>query len=121
MTAPAAAPPGLAEGYARLRGGAPAAVRGRAALIWVEGPDAGTFLHGLLSNDITGLAVGSGCRALILDAKGHVRAELRVRHDGEGAYTLLVAPDLVEEVAATLTATTSRRTWRSSARRGSIS
>lgn len=102
MTPPASAPPGLEAGYGRLRAGTAAAVRGRAALIWVEGPDAGTFLHGLLSNDITGLAPGSSCAALILDAKGHVRADLRVRHDGDGAFTLVVRPELADDVAATL-------------------
>ena len=94
VTPPAAAPPGLAAGYARLRGGEPVAVRGRAALIWVEGPDAGSFLHGLLSNDVAALAAGGACPALLLDAKGHVRADMRVRHDGDGAYTVMVAPAL---------------------------
>lgn len=102
MTAPAAAPPGLAEGYARLRAGAPTAVRGRAALIWVEGADAGGFLHGLLSNDIAALPAGGACAALILDAKGHVQADLRVHRDADDAYTLLVRPELAEQVAAIL-------------------
>ena len=102
MTPPAAAPPGLAAGYARLRGGEPVAVRGGAALIWVEGPDAGSFLHGLLSNDVAALAAGGACPALLLDAKGHVRADMRVRNDGEGAYTVMVAPALAEEVADAL-------------------
>jgi folate-binding protein YgfZ len=78
------------------------AVRGRAALIWVEGPDAGTFLHGLLSNDVAALATGGTCPALLLDAKGHVRAEMRVRNDGEGAYTVMVPASSGEEVAGAL-------------------
>ena len=102
MTPPASAPAGREAGYGRLRAGAPAAVRGRAALIWVEGPDAGSFLHGLLSNDITGLATGSTCAALMLDAKGRVRADLRVRNDGGGAFTLVVRPELADDVTATL-------------------
>jgi len=102
VTPPTAAPSGLAAGYARLRSGAPAAVRGRVALVWVEGPDAAGFLHGLLSNDIAGLAPGSARAALMLDAKGHVRADLRVRSDGDGAFTLLVRPELADDVAATL-------------------
>lgn len=102
MSPPAAAPPGLAAGYARLRDGGPVAVRGAAALIWVEGPDAGSFLHGLLSNDIAALAPGAACAALLLDAKGHVRAEMRVRDDGGGAYTLVTAPALADEVAEAL-------------------
>ena len=102
VTPAAAAAPGLAAGYARLRGGEPVAVRGGAALIWVEGPDAGSFLHGLLSNDVAALAAGSVCPALLLDAKGHVRADMRVRNDGEGAYTVMVDPALAEEVAGAL-------------------
>lgn len=102
MTPPASAPAGLEAGYERLRTGAPAGVRGRAALIWVEGPDAAGFLHGLLSNDIAGLAPGGSCGALILDAKGRVQADVRVRNDGDGAFTLVVRPELAEAVAATL-------------------
>lgn len=99
---PTTAPLGTAAGYARLRAGEPAAVRGRAGLIWVEGPDAGSFLHGLLSNDVVGLPAGGACAALILDAKGHVQADLRVHRDAEDAYTLLVSPDLAAGVAAVL-------------------
>jgi aminomethyltransferase len=100
---PAAAPAEAAAGYARLRpGGEGAAVRGRAALIWVEGPDAAGFLHGLLSNDVAGLAVGGAARALLLDAKGHVQADLRVRRDADDAFTLVVAEDAGALVAGLL-------------------
>lgn len=102
MSAPAAASPGPAAGYSRLRRGEPVAVRGRAALVWVEGPDAGGFLHGLLSNDIISLTPGASCAALLLDAKGHVQADMRVVADGDGAYTLLLPEGLAEAVAATL-------------------
>ncbi len=92
-----------AAGYARLRpGGAGAAVRGRAALIWVEGPDAAGFLHGLLSNDVAGLAPGGATRALLLDAKGHVQADLRVRRDADDAFTLVLAEDAGALVAGLL-------------------
>lgn len=102
MSAPAAAAE-PAAGYARLRpGGEGAAVRGRAALMWVEGPDAAGFLHGLLSNDVAGLAAGGTCRALLLDAKGHLQADIRVRRDAEDTFTLLIAPEAAERVAALL-------------------
>ena len=97
------APSPPAEDYARLRpGGSGAAVRGRAALIWVEGPDAEGFLHGLLSNDVAGLAAGASCRALLLDAKGHLQSDLRVRRDGPDAFTLVIAPERAELVAGLL-------------------
>ncbi|MGD9694115.1 MAG: folate-binding protein YgfZ [Thermoleophilia bacterium] len=93
----------VAAGYARLRpGGGGAAVRGRAALLWVEGPDATGFLHGLLSNDIAGLAAGESCAALLLDAKGHLGAALRVRRDDEQAYTLVVDAAAADGVAELL-------------------
>jgi folate-binding protein YgfZ len=77
-------------------------VRGRAALVWVEGPDAAGFLHGLLSNDVEGLAPGAATRALLLDAKGHVQADLRVRRDAADAFTLVVAPEAAALVAGLL-------------------
>jgi tRNA-modifying protein YgfZ len=100
---PATAHAEAAAGYARLRpGGAGAAVRGRAALIWVEGPDAAGFLQGLLSNEVAGLAPGRAVRALLLDAKGHVQADLRVRRDADDAFTLLLADDAGSLVAGLL-------------------
>ena len=102
MSTPTAAPARVADGYARLRAGAPTAVRGRGALIWVEGPDAATFLQGLLSNDVPALGPGGACAALLLDAKGHIQADVRVHRDGAGSYILALRPELSEHVAATL-------------------
>jgi folate-binding protein YgfZ len=83
-------------------GSAPSAVRGRAALLWVEGPDAAGFLHGLLSNDVAALAPGESCVALLLDAKGHLQADMRVHRDAPDAFTLVVDEDLAERVAGQL-------------------
>ena len=77
-------------------------MRGQAALIWVEGPDAASFLQGLLSNDVAGLAAGEACHALVLDAKGHVLADLRAHRDGPDAFTLVVDPPQADEVASLL-------------------
>jgi len=44
----------------------------------VEGALRQKFLHGLLSNDVARLAPGGGCRAALLDVKGHVLALMRV-------------------------------------------
>ncbi|MDX6556384.1 MAG: hypothetical protein QOD86_2579 [Miltoncostaeaceae bacterium] len=100
------APADVAAGRALLReaagGGPPAAVRAEAALIWVEGPDAAGFLQGLLSNDVAGLAPGAACHALLLDAKGHVLADLRAHRDAADAYTLVIDPAQAEAVAALL-------------------
>jgi folate-binding protein YgfZ len=63
----------------------------------VGGNDRATFLQGLLSNDVVGLAAGSGCRALFLDNKGHVRADLDVWAD-EDSLVLGSAADVAEGV-----------------------
>lgn len=78
------------------------AVRLPRALLWVEGPDAGSFLHGLLSNDIAGLAVGEATDALLLDAKGHIVARAGVHRDADAAYTLVCAPAMADLLAAEL-------------------
>lgn len=71
-------------------------------LTWVEGPDAASFLHGLLSNDIQGLAPGSDRRALLLDAKGHIVASTTVRRDADDAFTLITEPHLGAALADAL-------------------
>jgi folate-binding protein YgfZ len=62
------------------------AARDRAALVILEeccileatGPHRQKFLQGMLSNDVAGLRPGQGCRAALLDVKGHVLALMRV-------------------------------------------
>ncbi len=78
------------------------AVRVPRALIWVEGPDAEGFLHGLLSNDVTHLRPGGSRRALLLDARGRVVAETTVHRDGDEAFTLILEPDLGPTMAEAL-------------------
>lgn len=90
------------DAYRRLRAGEPAAVAGSCALLWVEGPDAATFLQGLVTNDVGALATGQACRALLLDAKGRVRVDMWVHRDDAEAFTLVVAPEDAEAAAAAL-------------------
>ena len=40
---------------------APLAVAGTCELVWVDGPDAASFLQGLLTNDVAALAAGGSC------------------------------------------------------------
>ena len=62
------------------------AVRERAGLIdrsergkiEVTGKDRATFLHGLVSNDVKGLAPGQGCETALLDVHGKVTALLAI-------------------------------------------
>lgn len=69
--------------------GAVMALAGTCELVWVEGPDADGFLQGLLTNDVTGLAAGESCRALLLDSTGHISADMRVVRTGALEFTLV--------------------------------
>ena len=82
---------------------APAAVRTRASLVWVEGPDAERFLQGLLSNDVAALAPGDAVPALLLDDRGHIVADMRVLREGPAAFTLVLDPAAAQGVADLLT------------------
>jgi folate-binding protein YgfZ len=53
------------------------------SLVRFEGDDRQRFLQGVVSNDVVGLAPGDGCRALFLDVKGHVRADLDLWAEAE--------------------------------------
>jgi folate-binding protein YgfZ len=46
--------------------------------IEVAGKDRATFLHGLVSNDVKGLAPGQGCETALLDVHGKVTALLAI-------------------------------------------
>ena len=102
MSPPAVISADAAAGYRRLRDGAPAWVAERVSLVWVEGPDAVSFLHGLLSNDVAGLAPGASTEALLLDSKGHVQAAMGVHRDAEDALTLVLDPLVADRVVASL-------------------
>src|ERR687889_61448 len=54
--------------------------RGKLAL---TGPDAKTFLHGQVTNDIEGLEPGRGCYAAFLTHKGKMLGDLRVLDAGD--------------------------------------
>lgn len=51
--------------------------RGRQQLR-VTGPDAGTFVQGMVTNDVLSLAVGGSCYAAMLTAKGGMVGDVRV-------------------------------------------
>ena len=83
--------PSVAEGYRALADGR-AGVAGSADVVWVEGPDASSFLQGLLTQDVAALRPGGADQALLLDAKGRIRASMRVHRDGPDGFTLLTPP-----------------------------
>lgn len=86
----------LAE-YEAARTGVALTHRVDRALVRVGGSDGAKFLQGLLSNDVTRLQPGDGCRALFLDNKGHVRAVLDVWATDE-ALLVGCEPRFVDEV-----------------------
>lgn len=81
---------------------APLAVSGACELVWVDGPDAASFLQGLLTNDVAGLEAGGSCPALLLDSKGHIRVAMRVARTGPEAFTLVAARGDGDAIAALL-------------------
>lgn len=56
------------------RAGASVAVEAGRVLLQVRGEDRASFLHGMLSNDVSGLMPGSGAAALLLTEQGRIVA-----------------------------------------------
>lgn len=54
------------------------------AVLHVSGSEALPFLDRILSNDLMGLSVGQGCRALLLSSKGRVEVEVIAGRLAEG-------------------------------------
>jgi folate-binding protein YgfZ len=75
---PSATLPELDAQYRQLREEAGLLERAGRGVIGVSGPDAAEYLQGQLTNDIEALEAGTGCRAELLDRKGHIQADLRV-------------------------------------------
>lgn len=71
------------------------------ALIAVTGPLRQKFLHDVLSNDVKSLGPGRGCRASLMDVKGHLLAFLRVLVDPD-AIVLEVAGGRADAVETLL-------------------
>ena len=54
--------------------------RGKLAL---TGPEAKSFLHGQVTNDVEGLSPGEGCYAAFLNPKGKMQGDLRILDTGD--------------------------------------
>ena len=67
----------------------PLCVVGSCGLIWVEGPDSASFLHGLVTCNVSDLDVGEGHLALLLDARGHITAPLQIVRDDMASFTVI--------------------------------
>lgn len=75
--------------------------RGRSELVWVAGPDAVTYLDGLLSQSIAGIPIGGTARSLLLAPNGKLRATLFVLR-GEKRVGLVCDHGLGDVVAGDL-------------------
>jgi folate-binding protein YgfZ len=71
------------------------------ALLAVTGPTRLKFLHNILSNAVEGRKPGEGCRAAIMDVKGHILALLRVQVTSD-AVILEVPKEALETIEALL-------------------
>ena len=65
----------MTEGYQALHAGAARLDLSRRAKVMLTGDDRARLLHALTTNDIQGLAPGSGCYAFFLNAQGRVLAD----------------------------------------------
>ncbi len=91
---------GESAGYRAAREGAALVDLRERGVLEATGPLRQKFLQGMLSNDVAGLRSGQGCRAALLDVKGHVQALMRVLVTTE-AVLLEMAADrlaLVESI-----------------------
>jgi folate-binding protein YgfZ len=73
----------LAAGYRALTDGCGLVDRSEHGKLALTGPDAKTFLHGQITNDIEGLEPGRGCYAAFLTHKGKMLGDLRVLDLGD--------------------------------------
>jgi tRNA-modifying protein YgfZ len=70
-------------GYQAAREGAACVHLEERGVLEATGPLRQKFLQGMLSNDVAGLRAGQGCRAALLDVKGHVQSLMRVLVTGD--------------------------------------
>ena len=73
----------LAAGYRALTEACGLVDRSERGKLALTGPDAKTFLHGQVTNDIEGLDAGRGCYAAFLTHKGKMLGDLRVLDVGD--------------------------------------
>lgn len=95
------APLGGADAERALRDGA-GAVTGSRDLVVCRGPDAATFLHSQLTQDIPAMGDGDRRYSFLLEPQGKVVALLEVTRVDAGTFELACAPGAGGEVEASL-------------------
>jgi folate-binding protein YgfZ len=101
MTPPGAGTEDPAAEHAAVRGSAGIVDRSEYGILEVTGRDRASFLHAMLSNDITSLAPGQGCAATLLDVHGKVQVLLRVLVLDDRVL-VVTPPDFAERTNAAL-------------------
>lgn len=91
----------VTAGYVALRRGVGAVRIARDVLV-ARGPEVAEFLHGQLSQDVTGLAVGASRWSFVLQPQGMVEALLRVSRAGDEVFVLDVDAGFGEATRARL-------------------
>jgi folate-binding protein YgfZ len=71
------------------------------ALVSIRGADAGTFLQGMLTQNLDGMKPGDVLRTCLVDRRAHLVADGWIRRDEDG-FELIVPEAQRAEVAATL-------------------
>jgi tRNA-modifying protein YgfZ len=71
-------------------------------LLTFDGPDAASFLHGQLSTDVAGMAVGAARWSTYNSPKGRMLATLLLWRQAPDAFAAFVAADLAEALARRL-------------------
>jgi len=86
-------------GYDAARSGAAIGSRGPRGWLQISGPDAVSFLHGVLTNDVASLAQGQWRYAAYLTPQGRMVSDMRVLRRAEDVV-LETEPEIVEALAA---------------------
>ena len=73
----------LHDDYGVIRSGAALAEVAPRGLIGLSGCDRSTYLHGLVTNDISTLKAGTGCYAAWLTAQGRMTTDMHVLESGD--------------------------------------
>ncbi len=81
--------PSLFSQYRAMRERAALVDRSGIGRLWLTGRDRASYLHGLLSQDITALGAGAGCYATYLTPQGRMIADLHVLELGDGLLVTL--------------------------------
>jgi folate-binding protein YgfZ len=92
---------GFAAIYRAVTSGAAVASLSNWTTIEVAGRDRAAFLHNLSTNDVRGLASGSGCEAFFADVKGRIVGHAFILAGDEAALVLTV-PGQAERLTAHL-------------------